>query len=154
MYITRTDSEFTVKRKTGVFTAITLALVVLLSYYIVSQFINFPSEPLDEDTGGLFEASATILAFVSLGSVLGVRLNQNNMQSRVQFGGIILVLLCSAVVILIQTGIMLGLCCFTLDTHLCYTNDFYCHLFHCGSCWVHGIHIWSVRFIIILTNWL
>ena len=91
-------------------------IMVLTASGLVLLISSTPNKPLD-DVDGIFEASATILAFVSLGSVLGVRFNRNITRSRRQFGGIIVVLVFSATVIIIQTAIMLGLCCFGLNTH-------------------------------------
>lgn len=105
-------------RKAKVCLAVMTVAIVLVAYYGMLLFDDHPNKPLDKDTDGLFEASATILAFVSLGSVLGVRFNTNTPQKNmVQFGGIIVILICSAIVIIVQTIIILGLCCFELYTH-------------------------------------
>ena len=100
------------KRKTITWTAV-LVVLGLVIYGMASAASSF-SDKLLNDKDGLFEASATILAFVSLGSVLDVRLSSDRAKGAAQFGGIAVVLICSAVVIIIQTAIILWLCCFEL----------------------------------------
>lgn len=60
---------------------------------------------------GIYEATATILGLVGLGSIIGVKFSTNKEQFGVQRGGLVLVGGCNVLVILIQTLIMLGVCC-------------------------------------------
>lgn len=93
---------------------IMLVIVGLIVYGLVSLFNSYPNKPLD-NTGGMFEASATILTLVGVGSIVGLQLNPNRPPSH--SGGIGLLLVCGGAVVFIQTAIMLGLCCFVLYTH-------------------------------------
>lgn len=63
---------------------------------------------------GMYEATATILALVSFGSILGVKLNPNKDAAGRQRGGLLLVSGGSAVVIIIQVSVMTKLCCGSL----------------------------------------
>lgn len=65
---------------------------------------------------GIYEATATILALVSFGSVLGVRLSTNRHAAGLQQGGLILVFGGSFLVIIIQVLVLGGLCCGSLST--------------------------------------
>ena len=60
---------------------------------------------------GVYEATATILALVSFGSVLGIRLSTNKDASGRQLGGLLLVSGGSLHVIVIQVLVMGGVCC-------------------------------------------
>ena len=60
---------------------------------------------------GIYEATATILALVSFGSVLGVRLSTNRYAAGIQRGSLTLVFGGSLLVIIIQVLVMGGLCC-------------------------------------------
>lgn len=98
-------------KKLAVVILIVVGLVIGCMILVYSQSSD---RLLNDSVDGLFEASATILAFVSLGSILGVRLSANRDQGSVQFGAIGMVLICSAAVLLIQTAIIILFCCFDL----------------------------------------
>ena len=63
---------------------------------------------------GIYEATATILALVSFGSVLGVRLSSNKDAAGRQRGGLALVSGGSFLVVIIQASVMVKLCCGSL----------------------------------------
>ena len=69
-----------------------------------------------DKVNGVYEATATILALVSFGSVLGMRLSANKNTAGRQRGGLLLVSGSSINVILIQVLVMGGLCCGSLFT--------------------------------------
>ena len=63
---------------------------------------------------GLFETSATLLAFSSLGSVLGARFSSDKTVGAAQLGMLAFILICGSVVIALQAWVIVGLCCFEL----------------------------------------
>lgn len=91
-----------------------LVVIVLVICGMILLYFNSSNKPLNDSADGLFEASATILAFVSLGSILGIRLSSDKTQGTAQFGAVAFVLILSIVVLVIQTIIIISLCCFTL----------------------------------------
>lgn len=103
-----------VSRKAKVFVVIILGLVVgPVTYYIVSGLINYQDKVLNNE-GGLFETSATILAFFSLSSVLGARLSAHRDRSVAQAAILSIILICGIVVIVLQASVIVWLCCFEL----------------------------------------
>lgn len=106
---------------------ISLPLAMVLFILLDNLTIPFDTAPVSsrldtawiEDKGGMYEASATILALVSFGYVLGVRFGATVEGVRHQGSGIKLIFLSTVAVIISQTSIMLGLCCFGI-TQLLY----------------------------------
>ena len=96
---------------------LTLAVYVtppdLYAQYVVD---TDQAPPTANNVEGVYEATATILALVSFGSVLGVRLSTNKDTAGRQLGGLILVSGGSLLVIIIQVLVMGGLCCGSLPT--------------------------------------
>ena len=99
---------------------ISLALIAVLVILLDNDIIplDVPSTggpPPDtnwiDDKGGMYEASATILALTSLGYLLGIRFGVTVRGLKYQGLGIALVSASIIVVIIVQTHIMWGLCC-------------------------------------------
>ena len=96
---------------------VTILVVIIPSDCYAQYIIDMDQDMLVIDkVEGVYEATATILALVSFGSVLGIRLSANKDTAVRQRGGLLLVLGSSIHVILIQVLVMGGLCCGSLFT--------------------------------------
>lgn len=95
-------------------TATMLCLIVGAALYsIVSGLINYEDKKLNGQDG-LFETSATILAFSTLGSVLGIRFSSDKDRGMAQVAMLSIIILCTTTVIVLQAVVIVGLCCFDL----------------------------------------
>lgn len=93
---------------------LTGVLVALFFLQIPFHLANIPYKELMNNDGGIYEASATILALVGFGSTIGVKISANKQRASIQWMGLSLVYGSSALVILAQTLIMTTLCCLGL----------------------------------------
>ena len=91
---------------------IPLTLVAFVIYSVASY--DFAAGEKLNGMDGLFETSATLLAFSSLGSVLGARFSSDKNIGSAQFGMLAFILICGSVVIVLQAWVIVGLCCFEL----------------------------------------
>ena len=94
-----------------------VAVTVIHAIFHASKSLPDLLQVMDGD--GLYAASATILALVGFGSIIGVRIRSDRTRATTQLSGIILVFGSSSVVILTQVVTMIGLCCLNLN-HLTY----------------------------------
>lgn len=106
--------------KTVVIVGLLGGVVLMATVYPLFSIVEFNPSPPDmawlERAGGVYEASATILAVVSLGSILGVRIDTDPEQAKIQKAALYLVLGCSGVVVLAQVLTMIGICCLGLGS--------------------------------------
>ena len=89
-------------------------MLVLTIHQALHNLVSSPDMTWKEDTDGLYEASATILALVGFGSTIGVKISANKMRAAAQLAGLTLVFGASSIVIMVQVVTMMGLCCWGL----------------------------------------